>query len=431
MIGTPAASRFSERLFTRNRNADGHVEFARVLLDGCLKRHPECRAADTNEHPEMPTRVLDIGRSPGSTRLVQTRYLKLREPYVVLSYCWGQVTPHTTMLRDDNISSLLEFIDEEALTTTHRECIAIARQLGIRYVWIDALCIIQGNYADWDYESKRMAQVYGNATLSIIAGRAADSHTGFTVNKIKQIVPPAAISLGDNMGDIFLSLPRSMSEGPVSKRGWCFQEKVLSRRTFCFAEEQVYFSCQRSRLWEDGNLTMQDSSQLQIGSFPSPPEDIDINTGARQQEERDRLRTQMLHLWYSKILSEYTIRKLTNPHDIFAAVSSIAQLARNTIRSRYLAGIWEVDIVRGLLWCTGYSVYADATIAPADFKIKPKKLFNDDRAPSWSVSTSFSSCITCIVMTRKVSSISLFLQQTYRENKLKRHQTSPYTSSSR
>ncbi|KAI8960731.1 HET-domain-containing protein [Daldinia sp. FL1419] len=381
--GTPAASSFVERNFTAFRNKGDEVDFARALLNGCRRNHPECRVTEDNSPPEMPTRVLDIGESPGWTRLVQTQHLGLREPYLALSYCWGPNVRHTVELTDQNFTTFLELIDESILTKTHQECIAIARQLGIRYVWIDSLCIIQGNLEDWIYESERMAEVYGNAALTIIAGRAADSRTGFRVNYIEEIVPPCPIPFGKDLGSVYLWLPREKAEGPVSTRGWCFQEKILSRRIFVYAAQQIYFSCQRSQLWEDGTLNMRDPTQLQIGSFPTPSEDDTVNA---HPSELQRQRIQMLHLWYKEILPDYTIRHLTNPDDIFAACSSIVQLARKTIRSRYLAGIWEADMIRGLLWCAAYSV---KWILKKRSWPKPKRPTDRDgetavRAPSWS-----------------------------------------------
>ncbi|KAI0828435.1 HET-domain-containing protein [Hypoxylon sp. FL0890] len=399
--GTPAASRFVERYITANRNPDGHIEFARALLNVCTKNHPECGLVDADTMPEMPTRVLDVGTSPGSMKLVLARQRGLREPYLALSYCWGQGVRDATELKDENITSLLEFIDEASLAATQQECITIARQLGIRYVWIDSLCIIQGNLADWTCESMGMAQVYGNATLTIIAARSADSRLGFVANRLEQAAPPCALPFGRkdengrDMGDIFLCLQRSRGGGPLNARGWCFQEGVLSRRKIIFEVQKVYYSCQRSERWEDGALDESDRLRAQL--FQSIPQNSlgNPDTNARNQKlERERLRTQMLDLWYKKILFSYTQRHLTNPFDIFAAISSIAQLAKQTIGSRYLAGIWEGDMVRGLLWQTWFSFRAKSKrnlgpiISPL-ISIEPRRPTDWNgktvvRAPSWS-----------------------------------------------
>ncbi|KAI1107049.1 HET-domain-containing protein [Jackrogersella minutella] len=391
--GTPAASRFVERYIVSDRNPDGHIEFARALLAGCKKNHPECGSADADSAPEMPTRVLDLGISPGSTKLVSTHALGLREPYLALSYCWGQGVRHATELNDGNHGALLESVDETALTTTHLECMGIARQLGIRYVWIDSLCIIQGNLADWNYESKRMAQVYGNATLTVIAARSADSRLSFLDNRVVPAAPPCALRLGrrdddgKDMGDVFLSLPRSDVRGPLNSRGWCFQEAVLSRRKLVFETQMIYFSCQRSERYETGR--MKEADQLRPRLFQS----LRDNT-LNDVDAANNLRAEMLDLWYKKVLWNYTQRQLTNPHDIFAAVSGIAQLAQQSIKSRYLAGLWEADMARGLLWHTWFSFGARsdrdygsgvsplAAIEPrrpTDWHGKPAV-----RAPSWS-----------------------------------------------
>ncbi|KAI2473111.1 HET-domain-containing protein [Annulohypoxylon bovei var. microspora] len=398
--GTPAAHRFVERYIAADRNPDGHVEFARAMVSVCKRRHPECGNASEDAMPEMPTRVLDLGTSPGQTRLIIARDRGIREPYVALSYCWGQGVRHATELNDGNFGSLLEFIDETRLTAAHLECMTIAREFGIRYVWIDSLCIIQGNGADWDYESKRMAIVYGNATLTVVAARSADSRLGFITNKMKQAAPPAALPMGrrdengNDMGNLFLCLQRETGTGPLHGRGWCFQEAVLSRRKLVFEHQKVYFSCQRLERWETGKAS--ESDKLRARLFQGFQLD-DSNSSSDDEDkklERERLRAQILNLWYKPMLWNYTQRQLTNPYDIFAAISGIAQLAQLSIRSRYLAGIWEVDMVRGLLWHTWFSFGAKpkrdfgSLISPLA-TIEPRRPTDCDgnpmtRAPSWS-----------------------------------------------
>ncbi|KAI1457539.1 HET-domain-containing protein [Annulohypoxylon moriforme] len=396
--GTPAAHRFIERYIAANRNPRGHIEFARAMVAVCKKRHPECGNASEDHSPEMPTRVLDLGTAPGETKLVNARDRGLREPYVALSYCWGQGVRHPTDLRDENLSSCLEYIDETKLAAAHLECMAIAREFGIRYVWIDSLCIIQGNGADWEYESKRMAIVYGNATLTVIAARSADSRLSFITNKLSPAAPPAALPLGrkdadgKDMGSLFLYLPRKISIGPLHGRGWCFQEAVLSRRKLIFENERICFSCQRLERWENGMAS--ESEKLRARLFQGFRLEDSSASYAIDEKEREKMRSEILELWYKPMLWDFTRRLLTNPHDIFAAMSGIAQLAQMSIRSRYLAGIWEVDMVRGLLWHTWFSFGAKSKRdfgteisplapieprRPTDWHGKPVI-----RAPSWS-----------------------------------------------
>ncbi|KAK3316863.1 heterokaryon incompatibility protein-domain-containing protein, partial [Apodospora peruviana] len=100
--------------------------------------------------------------------------------YCALSYCWGPKGGKSHMLTttenvDHHLSNGMEV---SRLPKTFQDAVVITRELGVRYLWIDALCIIQGDKADWAAESARMADVYGNAYLVIAASGAADPCEG-------------------------------------------------------------------------------------------------------------------------------------------------------------------------------------------------------------------------------------------------------------
>ncbi|KAL6405858.1 putative heterokaryon incompatibility protein [Ilyonectria robusta] len=114
-------------------------------------------------------------------------------------------------------------IVESHLATAHQEVISLTRTLGMQYVWIDALCIIQGDVADWERESRTMAQVYGNANLTVIAGRSADSRKSFIPNNLASPTRPRSCQLpidaSGNEGTLVVDLPRAVDIGPVYTRG--------------------------------------------------------------------------------------------------------------------------------------------------------------------------------------------------------------------
>ncbi|GAP82945.2 putative heterokaryon incompatibility protein [Rosellinia necatrix] len=321
----------------------------------------------------MPMRLIEIGevKDKTSARLVITRSLQIQAPYLALSYCWGTAVKSTVFLQNDNLENLQLGIDEERLPKSYTDTFQLARDLGYRYIWIDALCIIQDDREDWVYESRRMAQIYGNAALTIIAGRAAGCEEGFLENKLRHIVGPCAIPFYDEetkkqfaamdktgeMGHIWVSLPRLCDDGPVSKRGWCYQEAVLSSRALVFGVEQLHFRCQELEISEDGRVGRPPPFRLRNSSVskhaiassdlkPSEPLNKGQGVNAASNEELTR---QWLILWYDSVMA-YSARYLTDPADVFAAISGIAQIAKAKIRSRYLGGLWEADMVRGLLW---------------------------------------------------------------------------------
>jgi hypothetical protein len=66
-----------------------------------------------------------------------------------------------------------EGIDLSELPRIFRDVVEVARYLDIRYLWIDALYIIQGADGDWASESGKIAEYYEQAMLTIIATKQA------------------------------------------------------------------------------------------------------------------------------------------------------------------------------------------------------------------------------------------------------------------
>ncbi|KAF5547940.1 hypothetical protein FPHYL_10065, partial [Fusarium phyllophilum] len=365
--GTAAGSRTPGRICTAEYEPDSYLTLIQRFLERCTKSHPACGADGTYG---MPTRVIDVGngKQGDQLRLVVTDQ-SMKGNYLALSYCWGLGTD-TFTLNHKTMEGMLRGIDESRLVAAHRDTITLACQLGIRYIWIDALCIIQGDKDDWERESKLMAKVYGHATLTITAGRSGDARNSFIANTYKQPAPCCEFPLGDGSGGNVLVGPlRSADYGVTETRGWCCQEKRLSRRVVFFGKEQLFFLCRSSGYSEDRSY--QEGKSILLHSF--------LNTGnANPQLTRDRL----LQYW-DEIVVDFSRRQLSNPHDIFAALASIAEPISNALQSRYLAGLWECDLVRCLLWRPGYGVssfFGPAT-RPLPTIFAPAPVI---RAPSWS-----------------------------------------------
>jgi len=143
----------------------------------CNETHTLCRKSFERESP-LPTRVLDLrpereGDS-NDLRLVVTGNHSAR--YMTLSHCWGEFQPLLTT--SANIKQREKNIAFNDLPRTFQEAVVVTRELGIRYLWIDCLCIIQGDKEDWDLESGRMADVYSNSYMNIAATKAKDCHGG-------------------------------------------------------------------------------------------------------------------------------------------------------------------------------------------------------------------------------------------------------------
>ncbi|KAF6808106.1 hypothetical protein CMUS01_13960 [Colletotrichum musicola] len=364
--GSAAASVYPERCIAADPDSNLPVSFTLSRLKECNEKHSRCRS---QKSLRMPTRVLDVGKG---------RPLRLRrtdglcEPYVALSYCWGP-SRDTLTTTNDTLPKFLVEIPEKSLTKTHQETIQLTRALGFEYLWIDALCIIQGDAKDWAFESRHMEQVYGNAALTVTAARSPDSRLGFMTTAGGTKRQPCAIPLSSSNNDVlYIDRPRQLSLGPTSTRGWCYQEELLSKRTITFNEDQMVYKCLTWNSWEDGSSNIWGSpSSPSTPVFPSSAPDIKVR------------KDKTLNMWYGRV-EQFTRRSLSNPHDIFGAIASIAKLAHGALGSRYLAGLWEDDMARGLLWKPRHhvqSTFHGPVTRPRPTFFAPPPVV---RAPSWS-----------------------------------------------
>ncbi|KAK4449687.1 heterokaryon incompatibility protein-domain-containing protein [Podospora aff. communis PSN243] len=128
------------------------LEQTRVWLQDCLHNHDACK---TTEPKQLPTRVIDVG----SAALVDIPFLYVskgeRLPYATLSYCWGD-SENKCRTTQETIHRFQQGIGLE-LPATFQDAVILTRHLGIRYLWIEALCIVQDDEEDWKRESARIA----------------------------------------------------------------------------------------------------------------------------------------------------------------------------------------------------------------------------------------------------------------------------------
>ncbi|CAG7562051.1 unnamed protein product [Fusarium equiseti] len=122
----------------------------------------------------MPSRVLDIDGD--LMRLIEVASGQ-QGRYTALSHCWGGgIDIRTTQGNYSAQKMGLRYCD---LPLSFQDAISVTKGLGLRYLWIDALCIIQDSQADWEIESGNMAAIYQNAYLVIGADMSPNSFGGF------------------------------------------------------------------------------------------------------------------------------------------------------------------------------------------------------------------------------------------------------------
>jgi len=186
-----------------------------LWLGQCAHEHDQCSVIG-QDPMKLPTRVLDLNQLPkkdsmdtinslrdrfteGKCKLVEsgTHY---KGQYVALSYCWGKTLAFKTTT--GNLQSHKDGFNFSLLPRTLQDAILMTRYLNLRYIWIDCLCIIQDDKADWEREAALMADVYSNAFLTIAAARASDSQEGFLGDR--KTMPMDPVQFEDELGSYCL-----------------------------------------------------------------------------------------------------------------------------------------------------------------------------------------------------------------------------------
>jgi hypothetical protein len=195
----------------------------------------------------LPTRVLDVG----STEEPTTLRLHFRVPgetgrYVALSHQWGDPKIHRLFRTERaNFREYQNSISFDALPKTFQDAVTVSRQLGICFLWIDSLCIIQDDAKDWEAESKKMEEVFNFAYCTIAASCARGTTDGFLGPRPAREI----VTVKQTTGDVYYvckaidNFRADVEEGELNQRGWVLQERALSHRTLHFTGAQVYWEC--------------------------------------------------------------------------------------------------------------------------------------------------------------------------------------------
>lgn len=165
----PAAKYLSGRPVKPDIGSLRSFGVAKSWLSDCLNNHQNC--PKLMPPPPLPTRVIDV-RAPNLCLGVG-----IQAPYAALSYCWGKVRQFTTTTH--NLNANLKSINLPDLPKSIQDAITATRELGLHYLWVDAICIIQDSHIDKEKEIGMMAEIYRNCIVMISAASASDSNQGF------------------------------------------------------------------------------------------------------------------------------------------------------------------------------------------------------------------------------------------------------------
>ncbi|KAL1626589.1 hypothetical protein SLS54_002751 [Diplodia seriata] len=293
-------------------------------------------------------------------RVVETGNDVQVDKYVTLSHRWGE-EPDFLKLEAENRDRLtVDGISMEELPLNFEHAIQVTRQLGIRYIWIDSLCIMQGPRGDFDIEGKKMHQIYRNSHCNIAAADAEHSDCGLFRERVDQDVIPASFQSDSSM-QLFeqpgrwVILPHQLwasqlLQNMLYTRAWVFQERLLSPRLLHYSHRQVFWECS----------TISACEALPLG-LPRPLDTVasmDRHWRLRLQKITSTNRNALVgdadvpvdRFWKQAVRS-YTKCDLTNQNDKVVAILGIATLVKDDLGGEgFKKGMWENNLHEQLAW---------------------------------------------------------------------------------
>ncbi|KAK3311958.1 heterokaryon incompatibility protein-domain-containing protein [Apodospora peruviana] len=251
-----------------------NLKQAALWLKLCTETHGLCTCT-SDAYTPLPRRVLDVG----SDITHQDPYLYETDgrqfgQYATLSHRWPKVLDARTTLQ--TINSYRRAIPLSTLPPTFRDAVITCRALGVRYLWIDSLCIVQDSKEDWDIESAKMGAYYWNSFFNIAAATVNSSRYDDTFNltikteggcfrprdpcgiqpchvRLRYWHDLAQVDTSVHLGPHIASGPtdwRFAEHSALDSRAWILQERILAPRTLFFGEHQIFWSCLTMRASE-------------------------------------------------------------------------------------------------------------------------------------------------------------------------------------
>ncbi|KAK1990725.1 heterokaryon incompatibility protein [Colletotrichum falcatum] len=361
--GDPAAGAIRRRPLQRDVKSKKAFSAARELYKACKESHKLCRyARDT----VLPSRVLDLGTAEAPALKLYVNSTEEHGEYVALSYCWGG--PQQGLLRKRTLSDMESGIGLESLQPTVRDAVAAARRLGFRYLWVDALCIIQDCDADKDREISKMAAIYKNAAVTVAAGTAERAADGFLDAKGAAYLPEDGFRVpmpDGRRGTVHLRAEAHVPRHALDKRGWVLQEFLLSSRMLIFSEYELLWQCKEVELRGvsgAGLEYLQPQESLPWSVFDG---DAEVVFGDGDLEKR--------YIWRT-VVEQYTLRRLGFKDDRLNALRGITRELETLWRDTNRFGLWTKWFVELLAWskmgCDGGGA--------------ARQTSREGRAPTWS-----------------------------------------------
>ncbi|KAK0733766.1 heterokaryon incompatibility protein-domain-containing protein, partial [Lasiosphaeria miniovina] len=311
------------------------LEWSKNEIEMCCQSHINCGPPSKLF---TPTRLIDVRpqNAAGDVVLRDGSSVPQGSRYCALSYCWGKLKP-ACLTTNSTLPDRQAGIPWSSLPQTFQDAVKWSRSMGIDYLWIDSVCIIQGDKTDWHRESGRMSKVYGNSYVTVVAACGADPSAGLYSVQHNRPTATRIANLRHESSD--KAWPLTF---PLLRRAWCFQERLISPRTLFFAPGEMVFQCF-------------DRVSCECGRDDASREDTTSNIKHKHVLPRLKrgiaaMSSTPSNMWWG-LIDVYSSLDITVLSDRLPALAGIAEYIHQfRPGEQYLAGLWSDTLVGDLLW---------------------------------------------------------------------------------
>ena len=284
--------------------------------------------------------------------------------YVSLSYTWGHVQQTCLIRANLPLLSIPGGLARVNLSKTVQDATALVAKLGERYLWVDTLCIVQDDEKDRAEQIGRMADVYSNTLLTIVAAQGCDADAGLPRANGRHLGTLSQCEGLINYKETANWGGTKVLESVWASRSWTYQETILSPRVLLVEEQRVALSCEKILFVE--------------GGIPKAP-----IAHPRLERLLTKLKRRNSLEVYEHVIYVYSRLKLTYEDDVLNAISGVLSMLRPYLRSPCIFGLPETELVSALSWRNNdMALIKEKETRPLRRRKDPKT--REDWGPSWS-----------------------------------------------
>jgi hypothetical protein len=303
-----------------------------------------------NEHGAACDRP-DRGKSPAK-RLIDVEKNCIVDgadvdEYFTLSYVWG--TAAQFMLIKDVVQDSMKegFFSDigTKIPQSIRDAMQVCRNIGVRYLWVDALCIIQDDDQDKGDQIMLMDEIYGHAlaVLVVAAGESAEHGIPGMGERTRALVNCEEAVDGKILMTSLASTTNSAKLSHWNTRAWTYQEYILGNRLLVFTETYVFFRCAQT-IFRDGEV-LSDTGE----PFPVPAQSGDDWISVTAQAPEDMDPKEIWKQYYDGLLAFYLRRNMKFDTDSLPAFSGVLKVLSKRL-GPFHHGLPKKYFARSLLW---------------------------------------------------------------------------------